>query len=196
MSMLTYMSKHTPDARPNTDLTGIFAEFARRPIDSARSLLNGIGADALHHRPSDQDTSSNEGNSIAWLVWHAARQQDSQVAELSGAEQVWRASDWARRLGVERDEEQIGFGDSDADVAALRIADPELLGDYLEAVVEATCRYVADLTPAQLAEIVDEDYDPPVTRLARLVSVVDDAVAHIAQAQYVRGLVEDWSLDA
>ena len=31
----------------------------------------------------------------------------------------------------------MGFGDSDADVAALRIADPELLVDYLEAVVEA-----------------------------------------------------------
>ncbi len=90
----------------------------------------------------------------------------------------------------------MGFGDSDAEVAALRITDPGLLGDYLEAVVNATCGYVADLTPAQLTEIVDDSYDPPVTRLARLVSVVDDAVVHVGQAQYVRGLIEDWSTGA
>ena len=36
--------------------------------------------------------------------------------------------------------------------------------------------------------MVDEQWDPPVTRGARLVSILDDAAQHIAQAAYVLGM--------
>ena len=38
--------------------------------------------------------------------------------------------------------------------------------------------------------MVDERWDPPVTAAVRLVSVVDDAVKHLGQAEYVLGLAE------
>ena len=37
---------------------------------------------------------------------------------------------------------------------------------------------------------VDEHWDPPVTLLARLVSIEQDAVQHLGQAAYVRGVLE------
>ena len=51
-----------------------------------------------------------QANSIAWLVWHAARQQDAQVSALAGTEQVWVSGAWAARLGVHRGPDEIGFG--------------------------------------------------------------------------------------
>lgn len=54
--------------------------------------------------------------------------------------------------------------------------------------------HVEGLTEADLDEFVDTRLDAPVTRGVRLVSVIDDAVAHIAQAQYLRGLLADWSI--
>jgi hypothetical protein len=38
--------------------------------------------------------------------------------------------------------------------------------------------------------VVDERWTPPVTLGVRLVSVIDDDVAHAAQAAYVRGILE------
>ena len=43
---------------------------------------------------------------------------------------------------------------------------------------------------ADLDRVVDEHWDPPVTLLARLVSIEQDAVQHLGQAAYVRGVLE------
>ena len=40
-----------------------------------------------------------------------------------------------------------------------------------------------------LDRVVDRSYDPPVTAGVRLVSVVQDALQHVGQAAYVRGLL-------
>ncbi len=135
-----------------------------------------------------------EHSSIAWLLWHAARQQDAQVAELAGAEEVWRSGGWADRFALDRPVEAMGFGDSPADVAKVQVSDPAMLADYLQAVVAATLAYVGGLGESDLDEIVDRRWEPPVTRGVRLVSVIDDAVAHVAQAQYLRGLVARWTI--
>jgi hypothetical protein len=100
------------------DHRDILIDAARRPVDSARQVLEGIGSDALNQMPD------GEHSSIAWLIWHAARQQDAQIADISDAR-----------------------------------------------------RWV-----------------PPVTRGARIVSTIDDAVAHVGQAAYLRGLLEDWRI--
>jgi hypothetical protein len=39
--------------------------------------------------------------------------------------------------------------------------------------------------------VIDDRWDPPVTRGVRLVSVVDDDARHLGQAEYVRGLLPD-----
>jgi len=166
----------------------LLEDAARRPSQVAGHVLGGIPPDLLHAMPGGR------GNSIAWLVWHAARQQDAQVADLAGAEEVWTEQGWNERFGLGVPERSTGFGDGPEDVARIRVDPPELLRDYLDAVVERVVAYVHGLTEAQLDEIVDRSWDPPVTRGVRLVSTVDDAAQHLGQAAYARGLLEDgWS---
>ena len=170
------------------DARDVLIDAAGRPVDSARQVLDGLDGDTLHRMPDDRHSS------IAWLLWHAARQADVQVAELAGTQEVWRAAGFIGRFALDRPDDAMGFGDSPEDVAKVRVDDPGLLTAYLEAVFEATTTYVRGLTEADLDDIVDRRWDPPVTRGVRLVSVIDDAVAHIAQAQYLRGLLADWSI--
>lgn len=170
------------------DHRDVLVDAARRPVDSARRVLDGISADTVNRMPD------GEHSSIAWLVWHAARQQDAQVAQLSGARQVWQAAGWSRRFGLERPDEATGFGDSASDVARVRVDDPDVLLGYLEAVVARVIDYVSRLSSADLDDVVDVRWDPPVTRGVRIVSTIDDAVAHVAQAAYLRGLLESWRI--
>lgn len=166
----------------------ILIDAARRPQHAAGQVLAGLSPDVLHTMPEGR------GNSIAWLLWHAARQQDAQVAALRGAEQVWVGQGWAERLGVDRGPRAIGFGDSPDDVAALRVADPGALRDYLDAVVEATVDYIGSLSDDDLGAVIDTSWNPPVTRGVRLVSTIDDATVHVGQAAYARGLIEAWRI--
>ncbi len=170
------------------DHRDILIDAARRPVDSARQVLEGIGADALHQMPD------GEHSSIAWLVWHAARQQDAQIADMSDAGQVWQAQGWVERFGLDRPVEATGFGDSPSEVAKVRVGDPVVLSGYLEAVVARVIDYVAQLSPTDLDDIVDERWVPPVTRGVRIVSTIDDAVAHVGQAAYLRGLLANWRI--
>lgn len=170
------------------DHTDVLTDAARRPVDAATHVLRGISHETLHARPAGR------GNSIAWLVWHAARQMDAQLADLTGTDQVWSVGGWATRLGIPRGPEAVGFGDTPDEVAGLRVDDPGLLLDYFRAVVDAFVASLAGSSAADLDVVVDTSWDPPVTRGVRLVSLIDDAVAHLGQAAYARGLVEGWSI--
>jgi len=170
------------------DHRDILVNAALRPVDSARQVLKEIAADTLNQMPD------GEHSSIAWLIWHAARQQDAQIADLAGTRQVWQAQGWAQRFGLDRPVEATGFGDSPAEVTKVRVADPALLSGYLEAVVTRAIEYVAQLSSTDLDDVVDMRWDPPVTRGVRIVSTIDDAVAHVAQAAYLRGLLENWRI--
>ena len=166
----------------------LFEDAARRPSEVAEHVLEGISAEVLHTMPG------GTANSVVWLVWHASRQQDAQVAQLAGTEEVWTAEGWSGRFGLDVPDSSMGFGDGPEDVARIRVASPDLLRGYLDAVVERTVAYVHGLTEAQLDDVVDRSWTPPVTRGARLVSTVDDAAQHLGQAAYARGLLGDgWS---
>ena len=69
-------------------------------------------------------------------------------------------------------------------------APAELLADYLRASHEATVAYLRTVTEADLDEVIDRNWSPPVTRGVRLVSIVDDDAQHVGQAAYLRGLLE------
>jgi hypothetical protein len=51
-----------------------------------------------------------------------------------------------------------------------------------------TLEYIASVTAEELARVVDENWSPPVTASARLVSIIDDCAQHLGQAAYVRGI--------
>ena len=148
----------------------------------AHRVLDGLGDDALAHRPGP------EANPVGWLVWHSFRVQDDHVADVAGTEQVWTAQGYAERFALPYDDAATGYGQSSADVGAFA-ASAELLADYADAVTEASLGYVKGLAPDDLDRVVDTSWDPPVTLGVRLVSVVGDDLQHLGQAAYVKGLL-------
>jgi Protein of unknown function (DUF664) len=146
------------------------------------SVVDGLTAEQLAVRLQD------DANSIAWLVWHLTRVQDDHVAEVAGREQVWTANGWVDRFGLPLHRSDTGYGHSPEQVGLVR-AEGDLLAGYLDDVVAATRAYVSGLTDADLDQVVDERWDPPVTLGVRLVSVVGDDLQHLGQAALIRGLI-------
>jgi uncharacterized damage-inducible protein DinB len=151
---------------------------------TVHAAVEGLTAEHLRARLDD------EGNSIAWLVWHLTRVQDDHVADVAGTEQVWTGQDWLSRFGLPFPAGDTGYGHRPADVEAVRVDEPDLLTGYYDAVHEQTVRFVTGLGEQDLDRIVDEAWDPPVSLGVRLVSVLDDDIQHAGQAMFLRGVLE------
>ena len=149
-----------------------------------REAVDGLDADALATAPEPG------ANPIGWLAWHLTRVEDSYVADLTGQPQVWTEDDWAARFGLRPDPDEHGYGHTPEQVAAVRPSGPEAVVGYHAAVAARTTTYLRGLSPADLDEVVDRSWDPPVTLGVRLVSIIDDQAQHAGQAAYVRGLLE------
>lgn len=160
----------------------IVIDFLERILDNGEAVVAGLSDEQLARRVEP------DANSIAWLVWHAARVQDAQVAPLAGTEEVWVRDGWVERFGLDLDPGDHGYGHTSEQVGKVR-ASAELLAGYLRATHEASVAYLRTVTEADLDDIVDRAWDPPVTRGVRLVSIVDDDAQHIGQAAYLRGLL-------
>lgn len=154
-----------------------------RVRETATAAVQGLDEDQLTRRVGPN------ANTVAWLVWHLTRVQDDHVAGVADTEQVWTSQGWAARFGLPFDDGAHGYGQSSDDVAAVRgIAADDLIG-YLVDVHTATGRFLETLEDADLDRIVDDNWDPPVTLAARLVSVIADDLQHAGQAAFVRGLL-------
>lgn len=162
------------------DVADLFADAFDRIKQSVHEAVDGLTEEQLTYRVDGRS------NSIAWLVWHLSRVQDDHVAGAAGTKQVW--PDWYDRFDLPFDVSEHGYGHTSEQVAAVR-APAELLVGYHDAVHEATLRYVRMLSAADLDTVVDENWDPPVTRGVRLVSVVNDDIQHVGQAAFLRGLL-------
>lgn len=163
------------------DATDILIDLARRPLQAAEYLRPALTGERLNAHP-------HHDNSVAWLLWHAGREIDEQLADLSGAETVHLNGGFAERFGLSTGAHEHGYGHDSAQARAVVVTDADLLLEYLGAVIEAQVAYVAALAPSELDRIVDESWDPPVTLAARLVSMSVDATEHVAQAAYVAGM--------
>jgi hypothetical protein len=162
--------------------TELLKDSFGRVVESGTAAVDGLTEDQLTHRVGPN------ANTIAWLVWHAARVQDDHVADVAGTEQVWTAQGYAGRFGLPFDEGATGYGMSADEVGQVRVRADDLSA-YLRATHEATLAYLDTLTDADLDKVVDERWDPPVTLGVRLVSVVNDDTQHVGQAAFVRGLL-------
>ena len=152
-----------------------------RLIEHVDDLTDGLTEEQAIYRPSPN------ANSIAWLIWHSARVQDVQVADVAGVEQVWTRDGWVERFGLDLPRDDTGYGHSPEDVAKVQ-APADLLGGYYHAVHKLTLEYIASITGDELARVVDTHWDPPVTASARLISIIDDCAQHLGQAAYVLGM--------
>ena len=164
--------------------------------DAARELLRDSFNRLIEHVVGLTDELSDEvsffrptpaANSIAWLIWHSARIQDVQLAHIAGVEQVWFSSGWVDRFALDLPPDAHGYGHTAEEVATVR-APADLLAGYYHAVHRMTLEYVAGVTAEELARIVDENWNPPVTASVRLVSIIDDCTQHLGQAAYIRGI--------
>ncbi|WP_040162134.1 mycothiol transferase [Nigerium massiliense] len=162
----------------------LLSDAVERSREVSHHVLDGLSADLVNEAPRPG------ANPIGWLVWHLARQEDLQIADLAGTEPVWTSQGWAAKLALDLPDDAMGYGMKPNEVARVRITDTAALLGYLDATVEATLAYVATLDEGALDDIIDTNWDPPVTRGVRLISVVDDAAQHAGQAAYVRGLLE------
>lgn len=162
--------------------TDMLIDFAQRPGQALGFFADRLDATVLNSHPAGQD------NSPAWLLWHAARQWDMQLSDLSGREQVWSSQGFAKRSELAGASDRMGFGDTPEQARAIRVDDAAVLVELLAAVADATEDYVRSLSDTDLDDVVDRDWDPPVTRGQRLVSIINDASEHVAQAAYVVGM--------
>lgn len=149
---------------------------------AVHEAVEGLDEEALAHRID------HESNSIAWLLWHLARVQDDHIADVAETEQVWLVQNWATRFGLPLDEEDTGYGHDPDQVESVR-ASAELLTGYYDAVHEQTLRFVTGLSDADLDEVIDASWSPPVTLGVRLVSVVADDLQHAGQAALLNGFL-------
>ncbi len=163
------------------DSIEILKDLADRPRKAAEALRAKLTPDLLNAHP-------HHDNSIAWLLWHAARELDVQIAGLSGEEAVWTAQGFDGRFGLGIEPTNVGYGHSPRQARAIRVKDPDLLLEHLGAVISRQRAYLDTLDEAALSEIIDDQWDPPVTRGARLVSISADALEHVGQAAYITGM--------
>lgn len=130
-----------------------------------------------------------DANSIGWLVWHLSRVQDDHLADVMGTEQVWTAEGWAERFSLPLDLADTGYGHTSEQVASVQVTTGDLLTGYYDAVHARTVAYVSGLKDGDLARIVDQGWDPPVTLSVRLISVLSDDLQHAGQAAIIRGIL-------
>lgn len=173
------------------DATDILKNLVRRPIDALDSFWDDVDPSQLNSRPGGHP------NSIAWLVWHTAREIDAQIAPLAEQEQSWTADGFEARFGlsaVNLGAADVGLGQSPDEARAVTVeetaAGKALLREYLDTVYDTFAAWIDTLSDDDLDRVIDEQWDPPVTLGIRVVSVIDDAAQHIGQAAYVAGTVE------
>ena len=159
----------------------ILRDSFTRLIEHVDRITEDLADEVSFYRPTA------DANSIAWLIWHSARVQDAQVAHIAGIEQVWFSAGWVDRFALDLPRDSHGYGHTAEEVGKVR-APADLLAGYYHAVHTMTLEYIAGVTDAELARIVDENWEPPVTASVRLVSIIDDCAQHLGQAAYIEGI--------
>jgi len=95
-------------------------------------------------------------NTVAWLLWHAARIEDVGVNRfVAGRPQVLEDG-WLARLGVERRDVGTGMSDAEVDALSARL-DLRALAGYWEAVTQRTLAVVEALRGSELESPVPAD---------------------------------------
>ncbi|GAA2039678.1 DinB family protein [Yaniella flava] len=173
------------------DAIDILEDLVQRPMQALDYFWDELDPSQLNSHPGGHP------NSIAWLLWHTARETDAQIAPLAGHDQLWTVENFDSRFGlseVDLGMADVGLGQSPDDARGVTVEETQqgkdLLRDYLEAVYAKTASWIAMLSDDDLDRVIDNDWDPPVTVGVRIISVIDDAAQHIGQAAYVAGTVE------
>ena len=116
------------------------------------TVVNGFSDDQLRSQPAKHQ------NSLAWLLWHAARWEDFALTAVDPKHpQVLHQANWLERLnlclrdgGTGMTPDECTEFNAQVNIAGLR--------DYWTAVSSKTREVVLSLSPAQLDQPIDELY--------------------------------------
>ncbi len=161
----------------------LLADAFSRIRELVERVTAGFTVDQLAARVDD------DANTIAWLVWHLTRVEDSSIAGAASDDQLWTSAGWSAKFALPFDDKASGYGQSSQDVGAVRVTGDLLLG-YYDAVHQRTIGYLEGIADTDLDRVVDTRYTPAVTLAVRLVSILSDELQHAGQAAYVRGIIE------
>lgn len=131
------------------------------------------------------DPSSNH---TAWLVWHSSRVLDRHHANLADVEQIWIRNGWVDRFGLDLDPQDHGYGHTSEQVARVQVSDPTDLRAYHADVDQQVRVTLRSFSADDLDRVIDVRDGVPITCGVRIVSFLDDAIQHLGQAAYLRGL--------
>ncbi|ETX08572.1 MAG: hypothetical protein ETSY2_04630 [Candidatus Entotheonella gemina] len=152
---------------------------------SLHRTLDGLTLEESHQQPR------SDSNSIAWLVWHLTRVQDTGISGLIGEEPLWVSQGWHAKFDMAADADNDGSGHTPEQVTAFRVPSIESLLDYHDQVAERSKTYVAGLAAEDFDRTLNQpQWQPLPTVGVRLVSVISDNLQHAGQAAYLRGLFQ------
>ena len=164
------------------DALVLLRDLASRPRHAADALRGRLDPAVLAAHPGGHP------NSVAWLLWHTGREIDVQLADLTRDEQLWTSHGYADRFALGPLGDTVGYGHTPDEARRIVIEDGRGLLEYVDAALAAIDAHLAMVTVEDLEDVIDEQWDPPITRGARLVSILDDAIQHLAQAAYALGM--------
>lgn len=163
--------------------TALLVETLERAQERLLETLDQMSVEAANTMPQPLI------KSVTWLCWHTARELDYQISEMLGQAPLWLTAKWSQRFNLALPDDTQEWCHTPEEAAKVVVLDKQLLIDYLSASVNLASDYLLHLDEATLADIVDRNWTPAVTRQVRLVSVIDDAIMHSGQAVYTRRLV-------
>lgn len=156
-----------------------------RISQEVEKAINGLSLGELDWQPAP------ESNTIGWTVWHLARVQDAQIADLLGEPQTWIKDKWYVKFKRPDDARDTGFGDTPQQVAAFRSPEPAVLLGYLQATAMQSERYLKMISAGELERTLNEPWFHPLPTVAvRLVSILADGHQHVGEAFFIRGLMK------
>jgi len=161
----------------------VIADGLDRAALLIRRIVKGLTPEELLSPPKP---------TIAWVVWHLTRVQDTEISALAGIEQIWINDRWHERFGMPPDRKDYAPGhvQTEAHVDAVKVADVDLLLGYYEAVLKRSKDYLTKLSNSDLDRIINEPrYQPLPTVGVRLVSVVADNLRHAGQLEYLSAFI-------
>ena len=176
-----------PPTSPADPCRTLLADGLDRSRERFDRVLDGVTVEQANARPVSG--LAPRIDSLTWLAWHTAREIDLQISALAGAEPLWTGAGFSARFALPLPDDTEDWRHVPEQAALVRVNDIALLTDYLDAACALAHEYLDGLEAAALDDVVDRSWDPPVTRAARLVSIIDDAAQHSGQAVYARRLL-------
>ena len=145
--------------------------------------LNGLTQEEIEFRPNGQC------HSIGVVVWHYGRPLDMWTQTLARKQPQLYESEWAKRLGMEPQAMDVGFGYSVDDLSKWRCPDKALLVEYATEARDNLLGFLAEHDDDSLTtNTMTNRQGNEITLSTMFRMLIWEVNQHGGQAGYLRGL--------